>query len=182
MTFLPLCLGNVTRFPGHMSSASLHGSQLRWKRKLKPLFLRDGEGVGLGCLFLFLLTLKQTTFNCCLDPCSGVQQTRWPDAVIPGVAQPKGNLGLSPQKGLHTHLKTGEQRSTDSGRNALTAPGKPAVSSSGLLPAKPQGRQSLPLLASGAGNGRRKWSGRMWWQGCAPPAGLGLRAKPSPGL
>lgn len=79
MTGQPFCL------PLHCECISrsrvfcpcLHGCLLKQKRKLRSLFLGERQGVGLGCLFLFLLTLKQTTFNCCPDPCSGVRQSRW---------------------------------------------------------------------------------------------------------
>lgn len=38
----------------------------------------------------------------------------------------------------------------------LPGPGKPAVSSSGFLSAKPQGRERLPILACGAGKGEEE--------------------------
>lgn len=45
VTFLTLPL-QYHRFSGHLSSATLHCLLLRWKRKLRPLFLRDRQGVG----------------------------------------------------------------------------------------------------------------------------------------
>lgn len=143
----------------------------------------DREGVGLGCLFLFLLTLKQTAFNCCPDPCSGVQQSRRHVGPTPGTPRPERDLCGSPQEGLLPKSKnrcTKKPSLRDKGSHQ--APGKPAVSSSGFLPAKPQGRERLPGLASGAGKGEEEVGRQDVVEGLCCLESQGSQQKSSSGL
>lgn len=104
------------------------------------------------------MPLKQTTFNCCLDPCSGVQQTR--SISVSSLAWPapkKIHIGAF-RKVCSTSLKIGEQRSTDSGINTLT---RPQDSQLYLVQAssRPSHRvvRDFPAWLLELGKGRRKW-------------------------